>query len=205
MRLHWSPRSPFVRKVMVAAHELGLADAMTLVRSVAMMTKPNPDIMVDNPLSKIPTLVLDDGRVLFDSLTICEYLDFRAGGHRLFPPAGDARWQALTDHALANGLLDLLILWRNEREKPADRQTVALLESFALRVGAGLDRLEQAAARLGETPFTIGQITVGCCLSYVDFRFADLAWRASRPQLAAWHETFNARDSARATVIVDGQ
>lgn len=204
MKLHWSPRSPYVRKVMIAAHELGLADGITLVRSVAMMTRPNPDIMVDNPLSKIPTLVLDDGTVLFDSLTICEYLDGRAGAGRLFPPPGPARWRALTDHALANGMLDLLILWRNERDKPAERQTPALLESFERRVRAGLDRLEHAVTRLDANPFDISHIAVGCCLSYVDFRFSDLAWRETRPALTLWHEAFAARASARATEIVDG-
>ncbi len=204
MKLHWSPRSPYVRKVMIAAHELGLADSIKLVRSVAMMTKPNPDIMADNPLSKIPTLVLDDGRVLFDSLTICEYLDHRAGGGSLFPPPGEPRWQALTDHALADGLLDLLILWRNERDKPAERQTPPLLASFELRVGAGLDRLERAADRLKASRFDISQITIGCCLSYVDFRFGDLGWRKTRPGLAGWHEAFEGRASARATEIVDG-
>lgn len=203
MKLHWSPRSPYVRKVMIAAHELGLAGDIALVRSVAMMTKPNPDIMADNPLSKIPTLVLDDGRVLFDSLTICEYLDHRAGGGGLFPAPGEARWQTLTDHALADGLLDLLILWRNEREKPVERRMPALLASFELRVGAGLDRLEQAADRLKAGPFDIGQITIGCCLSYVDFRFADLDWRKTRPALADWHKTFADRASARSTEIVD--
>ncbi len=203
MKLHWSPRSPYVRKVMIAAHELGLADSITLVRSVAMMTKPNPDIMADNPLSKIPTLVLDDGRMLFDSLTICEYLDHLAGAGRLFPAPGEKRWQALTDHALADGLLDLLILWRNERDKPAERQTAALLASFELRVGAGLDRLEQAADRLKASPFDISQITIGCCLSYVDFRFGDLGWRKTRPGLAGWHEAFEGRASARSTEIVD--
>lgn len=203
MKLHWSPRSPYVRKVMIAAHELGLAGQIPLVRSVAMMTKPNPDIMADNPLSKIPTLVLDDGRVLFDSLTICEYLDHLAGGGQLFPPSGDERWQALTDHALADGLLDLLILWRNEREKPVERQTPALLDSFAFRVGAGLDRLENAADRLMAGRFDIGQITIGCCLSYIDFRFGDLGWRKTRPGLAGWHETFSGRAAARLTEIVD--
>lgn len=203
MKLHWSPRSPYVRKVMIAAHELGLADGMTLVRSVAMMTKPNPDIMADNPLSKIPTLVLDDGEVLFDSLTICEYLDHQAGGGRLFPAAGAARWQALTDHALADGMLDLLILWRNEREKPVERQTPALLASFALRVDTSLDRLEQATERLRASPLDIGQITIGCCLSYIDFRFGDLDWRKTHPGLAGWHDTFADRASARSTEIVD--
>ena len=121
MKLHWSPRSPFVRKVMVAAHELGLADRIDRVRTVVRMTQPNADLLPDNPLSKIPTLVLADGTVLIDSVVICEYLDALAGGGKLFPPSGPERWTALARHALGNGLLDILILWRNERDKPEAR------------------------------------------------------------------------------------
>src|SRR4051812_33779817 len=91
MRLHWSPRSPFVRKVMVAAHELGLADRIEHVRTVVRMVQPNPDLLPYNPLSKIPTLVLADGTILTDSVVICEYLDALAGGGILFPPAGPER------------------------------------------------------------------------------------------------------------------
>src|SRR5580704_19025968 len=80
MKLHWSPRSPFVRKVMIAAHELGLVERIELVRSVAEMKRPNPAIMADNPLSKIPTMALGNGEPLFDSVVICEYLDDMAGG-----------------------------------------------------------------------------------------------------------------------------
>ena len=86
MKLHWSPRSPFVRKVMIVAHEVGLVDRLTLVRTVAATTKPHPELMRDNPLSKIPTLVLDDGTVLYDSPVICEYLDRLHAGPKLFPP-----------------------------------------------------------------------------------------------------------------------
>ena len=121
MKLHWSPKSPYVRKVMVCAHELGVVQDLTLVRSVAAMLKPNAALMADNPLSKIPTLVLDDGTVLFDSAVICEYLDAQAHGS-LIPAGGAARWQALRWHAFGDGLLDALILWRNERDRlhPAD-------------------------------------------------------------------------------------
>jgi hypothetical protein len=80
------------------------------------MLKPNPEIMRDNPLSKIPTLVLDDGTALFDSIVICEYFNDLAGGP-LFPQEGARKWQALRWHAFADGLLEILILWRNEREK----------------------------------------------------------------------------------------
>lgn len=202
MKLHWSPRSPFVRKVMVTAHELGLAGRIETVRTVVRMDTPNAALLPDNPLSKIPTLVLEDGTALFDSLTICEYLDDLAGG-RLFPRSGAARWQALTWQSLGNGLLDLLVLWRNERDKPEARQTPALLESFARKADTTLDRLESMAGALEAVPFGIGHIAIGCALSYLDFRFATWNWREGRPQLAAWHAAFDARPSVRATEIVD--
>ena len=94
MKLHWSPKSPYVRKVMICVAELGLSPRIELQRSVAAMLAPNASLMQDNPLSKIPTLVLDDGLALFDSVVICEYLDHLAGGS-LYPVAGPARWQAL--------------------------------------------------------------------------------------------------------------
>lgn len=203
MKLHWSPRSPFVRKVMIAAHELGVADRIRTVRTVVQMTRPNPELLPDNPLSKIPTLVLDDGTVLFDSLTICEYLDAIAGP-RLFPEAGAARWTALTWHALGQGLLDLCILWRNERDKPEGRQTPEWLDSFAVKAEATLDALEGLAPRMQSTEFGIGHVAIGCALGYLDFRFAFLGWRDGRPALAAWHEGFEARPSAKATEVVDG-
>lgn len=202
MKLHWSPRSPFVRKVMVAAHELGLADRIDRVRTVVSMPKPNADLLPDNPLSKIPTLVLADGTALFDSLVICEYFDTLAGGV-LFPPPGPERWTALSRHALGNGLLDALILWRYERERPDGARLPELLDSFALKTRATLDRFERDAPDLAAARFGIGHIAVGCCLSYLDFRFGDLGWRDGRPALAAWHEGFRARPSARATEAVD--
>ena len=75
MKLHWSPRSPFVRKVMILLHETGLTDRVETVRSVVAMHQTNPELMRDNPLNKLPTLVLDDGSALFDSPVVCEYLD----------------------------------------------------------------------------------------------------------------------------------
>ena len=203
MVLHWSPRSPFVRKVMIAAHELGLADQLTLRRTIVRMSEPNPDLLADNPLSKIPTMVLSDGAVLFDSGVICEYLDLRAGGNRLLPPHGEPRIRELARHALATGLLDVLILWRNERDKPEGRQTPALLEAFSLKTHASLAQMERDAAPLGAGVLSLSQIAVGCCLSYLDFRFGSFAWREEFPLLAPWSRQFEARPSARAAEIVD--
>jgi glutathione S-transferase len=202
MKLHWSPKSPYVRKVMVCAHELGIVDQVQCVRSVAAMLKPNASIMHDNPLSKIPTLVLDDGRTLFDSLVICEYLNAYAHGP-LFPSKGVEKWDALRWHALADGLLDMLILWRNERERQDGTRLDALISAFATKTEATLNLLEEEAPMLRMAPLSIGTITVGCALAYADFRFASLQWRSSRPLLTHWHEALTARASFVATQITD--
>jgi glutathione S-transferase len=202
MKLHWSPRSPFVRKVMIAAHETGLVDRLTCVRTVVAMTEPNTNLLSDNPLSKIPTLVLDDGSPLYDSLVICEYFDAMHEGPKLFPTDPKARWAALRRHALGNGLLDMLILWRGERERQQPSQPH--LDAFAVKYKATLKALEKESPEIGATPFGIGHIAIGCARCYADFRFADLNWRAGHPQTAAWHASFSQRPSARATEAVEG-
>ena len=201
MKLHWSPRSPFVRKVMIAAHEMGLAERFDKVRSVAAATKPHVVLMKDNPLSKIPTMVLDDGSPLFDSRVICEYLDGLHSGHKLFPAEPSARFVALRRQALGDGMLDFLILWRGERERqhPSD----VMIASFTARKDASLAVLEREADVIASSPFSIGHVAVGCALGYLDFRFAMFPWREKHPRIAAWHATFNARPSVQANAVVD--
>ena len=203
MKLHWSPRSPFVRKVMILLHETGLTDRIELVRSVVAMHQTNAELMRDNPLSKLPTLVLDDGSALFDSPVVCEYLDSLHEGDRLFPPEGEARFAALRWQALGDGLLDLLVLWRNELNRPEDVQSKPHLAAFEAKAEAALDRLETEAETLGATPFGIGHIAVGIALSYVDFRFPERDWRNGRPAITTWHNGFAQRPSVRATEPVD--
>lgn len=201
MRLHWSPRSPFVRKVMVVAHEHGLVERIDRVRSVAATTTPNLAIMADNPLSKIPAMVLGDGSVLHDSRVICEYLDTIGGAPALFPPE-PARWSALRRQALGDGMLDLAVAWRGERNRDAALQSRPHLDAYRVKARATLDRLEREAPPV-DTPIDIGWITIGCALGYLDFRFADLDWRARCPALAAWFARFAQRPSMMATRIAD--
>jgi glutathione S-transferase len=201
MRLHWSPKSPYVRKVMICAHELGLVERLELVRSVAAMLKPNARLMQDNALSKIPTLVLEDGFVLFDSAVICEYLDDLGGGS-LFPRHGSDKWQALRWHAFGDGLLDALILWRNEREREVPLH--ALIDAFELKTRASLKQLDDEAQALAEMPFSIGHIALGCALGYLDYRFGSLGWRDIAPRLAEWHAEAASRPSFKSTEPVDG-
>ena len=205
MKLHWSPRSPFVRKVMIVLHETGLDGKVERVRSVAAMATPNPAIMADNPLSQIPALVMDNGLPLFDSPVICEYLDTLHDGAKFFPAAGDARWLALRRQALGDGMMAILLLWRQERMKTPAQQLPDWLAAFKVKIDTGLARLETEAGALALDGFDIGHVTIGCLLSYLDYRFADLDWRAGHPALAAWHATFDQRPSALATMPDDAQ
>lgn len=200
MKLHWSPKSPYVRKVMIAILERGLDGQIECVRSPVAITSPNSEVMRDNPLNKIPTLVRDNGDPLYDSMVICAYLDVLGEGPRLIPDRFEDRIETLRLHALANGLIDALILWRNERDRPEQARSRPHLDAYAFKVDATLDHLEAIeVARLGGRPFDLGQITLGTALGYADFRFAELGWRSTRPSLTTWFEGFSSRPSAQAT------
>jgi glutathione S-transferase len=201
MKLHWSPRSPFVRKVMIVVHELGLADRVTCTRTVVATTRPHLPLMEENPLSKIPTLVLNDGTVLYDSPVICEYLDSLHAGPKLVPADGRGRMTALRRQALGDGFLDFLLLLRNERERAHPSQVH--LSAYATKKQAVLAALDKEADDLAASPFGIGHIAIGCALSYLDFRFADEDWRTDHPGIARWHREFCGRPSVRATEPVD--
>ena len=203
MKLYWSSRSPYVRKVMVCAHELGLAGNIERVPAVVALSQPNATVMGHNPLGKIPTLILDDGRVLYDSAVICEYLDGLGAGRDLSPVEGERRLTALCRHALGDGMLDTLILWRAELAKPQARQTPEWLTTFALKIRNALDAIEADADQLIQTQFDIGHVAIAVALEYLDFRFAHLNWRDGHPRAAAFSAQFAQRDSLVQTRFVD--
>ena len=202
-KLHWSPRSPFVRKVMIAAHELGLQDQLELLPTKVLMKDPNVDYLPVNPLGKIPALILPSGEVLIDSGIICEYIDSLAGGNKLLPQAAESRCLALSLNAIIGGLLDILILWKNERDKPLDRQTPEWLYSFELKVNTCLAKLNKEHRPSTGAVISLVDISLGSLLWYIDFRFDDINWRTDYPALAAWYETFNQRPSVLATEIIN--
>jgi len=199
MKLYYSPASPFVRKVLVCAHECGVAGAIDLVPTKVVPSEPNRDYGRVTPLMKLPAFERDDGLVLFDSIVICEYIDSLSKGARLFPAAGDARWRALRLHALADGILDAAVLTRYENYvRPPERRWKAWSEGQLLKVDQALDFLEANVADLDG--LTIGTISVACALGYLDFRYPDRPWRQGRAKLAAWYEGFAKRPSFEKTV-----
>lgn len=203
MKLHWSPRSPFVRKVNIILAECQLTDAVERLRSVAVFAAPpNPDILKDNPLGKIPALVTEDGQKLFDSRVICEYLINRAGRQDLLPADPDTRIKFLRWQALGDGLTDILLLWRNERARGGNSDPV-ILSAFETKTRAALALLEAESADLAGSGFGLGHISVVCALGQLDFRYADCGWKSALPKLAAWYAEMSRRPSIASTAVVD--
>lgn len=200
MKLHFSPASPYVRKVLVLAHEVGLAERIERVECALTPIAPNDAVVADNPLGKVPTLVTDDGVALYDSRVICEYLDSLHDGPRMFPAAPAERWAALSRQALADGILDAAVIARYETAlRPESLRWQEWIDGQTQKFRRALDELEEQADLLANEP-DIGTIAIGCALGYIDFRYDHERWRASRPQLAAWYGDFSARPSMRATV-----
>ncbi len=198
MKLRYSPTSPYVRKVTVTVIELGLAARIERVPTDTQ--DRDSGIAEHNPLGKVPALILDDGAVLYDSPVICEYLDTLHGGPPLFPAAGPERWTALRQQALGDGILDAAILRMIEMvRRPEKLRWQGWIGHQTAKVVRAVDRFDAAAAEL-QGGLTIGRITAGCALGYLDFRAPELDWRAGRPRLAAWYEEFAERPAMRETV-----
>ncbi len=197
MQLYWSARSPFVRKVSIVAAETGIDALIERVPTPIAQPNVNADVLSINPVGKIPVLVLSDGTTLTDSRVICEYLDGLHDGEKLFPE-GTARWDALRWQALGDGLLEQLLLWRNESLRPDGERSQPFMDSYRTRFLAGFDRLEAEAPALRIAPYSIGHIAIGCMLGFADFRFADLGWRTGRPELTEWYTNFAVRPSVLA-------
>ncbi|HEY5208374.1 MAG TPA: glutathione S-transferase [Stellaceae bacterium] len=204
MKLRFAAASPFVRKVVVVSLETGLSERIERVSTSVSPVKPNEDVARENPLVKVPSLTMDDSTVLYDSPVICEYLDTLHDGAKLFPAAGPARWTALRQQALADGLMEAAILVRYENLRPENMRWQDWVESQMRRVRGALAALEiECEAGALAAPLTIGHVTVGCALGYLDFRFASEGWRMRHRQLAAWFEEFGKRKSMQLTVPRD--
>ncbi|CAH1656454.1 Glutathione S-transferase family protein [Hyphomicrobiales bacterium] len=187
LTLRSSPPSPFGRKVKIAAKVLGLWDRIDVVTTDT--ADPNDSIRHQNPLGKIPALILEDGRVLFDSPVILEYLDHLAGGGRIIPN-GAARFDVLTQQALGDGLLDAALLLVYERRwREADKHESKWIAHQHGKAERSLAVLEANPPAAPTTVPDAGQITIACALSYLDLRF-DGAWRAEHPKLVAWLAAF---------------
>lgn len=197
LTLLYQSHSPYARKVLVCAHELGLAGRLEVVHHETSPTNRNDAVFAQNPLGKVPVLLTQDAGALFDSVVICDYLDRFVGAGRLIPRDGPARYEALRLQALAQGLCDagIALRWETVRRPEALRYP-PLAEGQATKLIEAYDNLEAQADLAG--PVTVGQIALATALDWLAFRgMPDFRERA--PRLAAWHDDFCRRPSMRAT------
>ena len=198
MRLFYSLASPFVRRVMVTALELGIEDRIEKVEITTTPVNPDPKLKDANPIRKIPALETDDGLLLYDSSVITEYLDV-LGGARLLPASGNPRWTVKRQEALGAGLLDAAVLVRYETFiRPEHKRWDGWIDAQIGKIDGALAQMNEDVAGFDEAA-TLGQIAYGCACGYLDFRFAEMGWRDDHPALATWYETFAKRPSMTAT------
>lgn len=198
MQLYFSVTSPYARKCMVAAHELGVDSRIQLLPSAAHPIHRDATLVAANPLGKVPTFVTGDGLVLYDSRVICEWLDTRFGP-RLLPAAGDARWRALVLQSLADGVLDAALLVRYEEAvRPEALRWAEWSRGQMDKIHTSLWSLEQSLQPL-HGRVDLGTLSLGCALGYLDLRFDAWGWRQRYPQLADWAAAFMQRPSLQAS------
>ncbi len=199
MRARINPASPFARKVRIVVRERALTGRIEEIETSVSPVASNSDLARANPLMKIPALVLDDGTTLYDSRVICEYLDSLGNAPRLFPTAGTERWNALRLQSLCDGILDAAVITRYEiAVRPEALRWKDWIAGQRAKIDGGVDALEREQPAWGQA-FGIGQVGAACVLGYLDFRFADIDWRASHPRLKVWFEEASKRPSVRDT------
>ena len=195
MKLFYTPLKNYVHKVQVVAIETGVYDRLERI-ATDPYTRQVEHVLA-NPLSKVPTLILDDGSPLYGGPAIYEYFDSLHDGAKLFPATGPARWTALRQLALGDAMFDTFVLRQNELKRPREFVYPAALENYMATVARALDALESEAPAF--EGFTIGLISIACGLMYLtkirDRDGMDLDWRDERPDLSAWYDRFTDRPS----------
>ena len=196
MKLIGSPTSPYVRKVRVVMAEKKLDFQLAFEDPWAADV-----VLKSNPLGKVPCLVMEGGEAVFDSRVIVEYLDTLSPVGKLIPPSSRERVEVRTWEALGDGLLDAAMAARLEATwsgRADGERSQAWIDRQLSRVHSTLKALSQG---LGDKPwchgnsFTLADVATGCALGYLDFRFPEIDWRGSHPNLLKLHDKLSARQS----------
>ena len=200
MKLFGSPGSPFARKVRIVLEEKRIPHDYVITRG----STPDSPVPRFNPLGKVPTIVLDDGRAIYDSPVIVEYLDALGGAPRLIPEALDERIEVKRWEALGDGIAEATVAINHEyREPEAKRRDQAWFDKRRLKIDQGLAVMEKDLGA-GEFCFggryTLADIAAGYALGYLDYALPEVAWRTAHPALARLAERLASRKSFSATV-----
>ena len=199
MKLLYQTHSPYARKALVFAYEVGIAQRIEVVHHETSPTRRNEHVFAENPLGKVPVLIRPGLPSIFDSDVICAYLDTLHDGRKLIPPEGEARWQALRVQAVAQGLAEagIAVRWETVR-RPQELRYAPLRDGYVDKLIASYDWLETELDVA--SPIHVGHIALATCLSWLEFRELP-PFRETRPRLTAWFGEFENRPSMRATPL----
>ena len=199
MKLLYQTHSPYARKVLVFAHEVGLNKHIEVEHHETSPTNRNAAVYAENPLGRVPVLVRPGMASLCDSDVICTYLDTLHQGRKLVPEQGEARWQALQIQALAQGLCaaGINVRWETVR-RPEALRFPQLRDGFIEKLMASYDWLEQALEV--DAPVNVGHVSLATALSWIEFRELP-SFRPNRPRLSSWFDEFALRPSMLATPL----
>lgn len=198
MTLLYQTHSPFARKALVFAHEVGIAADLAVVHHETSPTARNDDVFAHNPLGKVPILLRQGLPAIFDSNVICGYFDTLHSGPKLIPEQGEARWQALRIEAVANGLAEagIAVRWETVR-RPETLRYAELRDGYIAKLEASYAWLE---AELDDGDmFHIGHVALATTLDWLEFR--GLASFRGYPRLSEWFDACATRPSMQSTPL----
>lgn len=188
---------------MIVIEEKGMAKDIETINTLVMMAAPaNKEVLQYNPLCKIPVLILDNGNSLFDSRVICEYLDQIGNGPNLIPKDFNKRIACMRLQAMGDGLLDILLLWRTEVGRGELCNSV-ISNSFDAKTKETMVQLEKEVAVFKKQPLNLGQISIICALSQLNFRYQDCNWQATLPALSDWYNHVSNLPSVSKAAVED--
>jgi len=199
MKLLYQTHSPYARKALVFAHEVGLASRLLVVHQETSPTLRNDHVFAENPLGKVPVLLRPDAAAIFDSDVICAYFDTLHDRRKLIPANGETRWQALRLQAVAQGLAEagIAIRWETVR-RPAQLRYPLLRDGYMEKLTCSYDWLESELD--ADSPLHVGHIAVATALDWLEFRGLP-GFRERRPRLTTWFDEFAHRPSMLATPL----
>ena len=196
MDLVISPTSPYARKTRIVRLEKSLQDRVQVITASPLASGSRA--VIQNPLGKVPSLILGDGSVLFDSPIICAYLDAIDGTPVLTDFRGDRRWECERAQALGDGIMDAAYNLVMERRRDANEQSASWLDRWQQNIAHTVAAMEEDVRSRG-SQFDIGSISCAVALGYLDFRLSDINWWQGHADLRSWYENFIDRPSFRMT------
>ncbi len=202
MKLYYSPTSPYARKTLVVAKELNLDNSIEVITTSPL--ESSDELVKNNPLSRVPTLIGENGFVLYDSPLICEYLlsiSDKVTRKELYSSDGifsDQYFKIQHLHALSDGVMDATFSLVMERKRDPEQQSPLWKQRWLSAINRGVDKFSKLDHSLLE-PLTIGSIAMCCALGYLNFRAPDIKWQQRYPALNDWYHTMLLHDSLRET------